>query len=224
MISISKKYAVVLFVLFFGGNCWAASSIFNRIDYVEPVHHEISSKLDKLSKDAPWRYSKESELFHSTRNPNLNETSFSLLLDSAAKADLTSLAFVLAKKIVNVNYTDQYGNFALKMALDGDKQESRKRDYAQRRCECVVLLLECGANPDLVCQGMLKKIQDPAIGPRGVARELIGFAQVKDCLKYAASAECNDDDNFPDDVVDIAGPTHEERLAALEATLKEENQ
>ena len=116
------------------------------------------------------------------------------------------------------------GNFALNFALNGVKQELRLRDYAQRQLACIVLLLECGANPDRVRQGMLKKMQDPAVGISGVARELIGFAQVKDCLRYAASADDNRDDNFPDDAVKITEPTDEERFAALETTLKEENQ
>ncbi len=223
MISISKKYAVVFSILVVTvGSCWAMGSPFSRIDYVESVSLATSLKLDRLSENALWRYNKKCGCFDSTKNPHWNETAISLLFYSATQADLTSLAFVLAEKIVNVNYIDQYGNFALKMALDGDKQESHKRDYAQRKLECVVLLLECGANPDLVCQGMQKKMKDPAVGIAGVARELIGYAQVKNCIKYAACADDDCEDNFPDDAVVITESTDEERFAAITKTFREE--
>lgn len=216
MISISKKYAVVLFVLLLGGNCWAAGSS-------DELNHAIKIKLDELSQDSYWRFNEETGLFHSTRNSKWNETPFSLLLKSASEADIASLAFVLASRRVNINNADQYGNFALKMALDGDKQSQRKqRDYAQRQIECVVLLLQCGANADLICQGMLKKMQNPAVGFCGVARDLIGYAQVRNCMKYAECADDDCDDNFPDDAVVITEPTAEERFAALEATLRDE--
>lgn len=222
MISISKKY-VIVFSIFAAsaGSCWAASS--SCVDYAD----DLNIKLKELSQDAYWRFNEESELFHSTRNSKWDETPLSLLLKSAREADIASLAFVLASRRVNINTVDQYGNFALKMALDGDKQSQCKRDYVHRQFESVVLLLQCGANPDLVCQGMLKKMQDPAVGISGVARELIGFAQVKESLKYALFADDNaddNDDNFPDEGVVINAPTPEERLAALEETLKEENQ